>query len=186
MFSDFCKANPCSNPEILVYVGQSFIVDEMFTIDFGKFNDGHDLGKRTFAILNKQKNSATASLPNGIYAIQLPAFLDTKSVDQLGGNLNPNQLDNTNPLIMGYLTKAANDYNSFIHGKGWDGSYDVITPNFYIPTNSVESQIASESRQAFDDAWRQKYVGGGGSGRCYDPSTGQYGDCVGDHTQDMS
>ena len=53
--------------------------------------------------------------------------------------------DKQNPLMLPYLQQAATQYNAFIYGKDWDGSYDLSGTDFYKPTNQIESLIAQEA-----------------------------------------
>jgi hypothetical protein len=59
--------------------------------------------------------------------------------------------DKQNPLMLPYLQQAATQYNAFIYGKDWDGSYDLSGTDFYKPTNQIESLIAQEAMNAWND-----------------------------------
>jgi hypothetical protein len=60
-------------------------------------------------------------------------------------------MDKQNPLMLPYLQQAASSYNAFIYGKDWDGSYDLRGADFMKPTSQIESQIAKEAMNAWND-----------------------------------
>ena len=61
-------------------------------------------------------------------------------------------MDKQNPLMMPYLQQAASQYNAFIYGKDWNGSYDLSGADFMKPTNQIESLIAREATAAWNNA----------------------------------
>jgi len=60
-------------------------------------------------------------------------------------------MDKQNPLMLPYLQQAASSYNAFIYGKDWNGSYDLSGTDFMKPTSQIESQIAQEAMNAWND-----------------------------------